>query len=242
MLSGVNTGDFGKSTGENFFDLVKALDEIQSEIRFRISSIEPNLLTDELIEFISKSKHFMPHFHIPLQSGSNEVLQLMKRRYSTEMFADKVSTINRIIPNAFIGVDVIVGVRGETDALFEQAFEFIKSLKVSQLHVFSYSERTGTKMLEIDHSVSNQERKRRSDVLHKLSDEKTELFYDAQAGKKAQVLWESRHNGDNMVGFTGNYVRVERPYDKNCVNSIQTITLGEWNEGKTALKASQNER
>jgi len=180
----------------------------------------------------------MPHFHIPLQSGSNAVLQLMKRRYSTEMFADKVSTINRIIPNAFIGVDVIVGVRGETNVLFEQAFEFIKSLNISQLHVFSYSERAGTKMLEIDHSVSNQERKRRSDVLHKLSDKKTELFYDAQIGKKAQVLWESRHNGDNMVGFTGNYIRVERSYDKNCVNTIQTITLGEWNEEKTALLVS----
>ena len=236
VLSGVNTGDFGKSTGENFFDLVKALDKIPCELRFRISSIEPNLLTDELIEFISKSKHFMPHFHIPLQSGSNEVLQLMKRRYSTEMFADKVLTINRIIPNAFIGVDVIVGVRGETDSLFEEAFEFIKSLNISQLHVFSYSERAGTKMLDIDHTVSNQERKRRSDVLHRLSDEKTEVFYNAQIGKKAQVLWESRHNGDNMVGFTGNYIRAERPYDKNLVNTIQTITLGEWNEEKTALK------
>jgi len=236
VLSGVNTGDFGKSTDENFFDLVKALDKIPDEIRFRISSIEPNLLTDELIEFISKSNHFMPHFHIPLQSGSNDVLKLMKRRYSTEMFAQKVSTINRIIPNAFIGVDVIVGVRGETDELFEEALSFIKSLNISQLHVFSYSERAGTKMLEIDHSVSIQERKRRSDVLHKLSGEKTELFYNAQSGKTAKVLWESRHNGENMVGFTGNYVRVERPYDKNLVNTIQTIILGEWNEDKTALK------
>ncbi len=235
VLSGVNTGDFGKSTGETFFDLVKALDEIEHEIRFRISSIEPNLLTDELIKFISKSKHFMPHFHIPLQSGSNEVLQLMKRRYSTEMFSEKVSTINKMIPNAFIGVDVIVGVRGETDELFEQAFEFVKLLNISQLHVFSYSERAGTKMLEIEHSVSNQERKRRSDVLHKLSDQKTEPFYNAQIGKTAKVLWESRHNGENMVGFTGNYIRVERPYDKNLVNTIEKVTLEEWNLEKTAL-------
>jgi len=235
VLSGVNTGDFGKSTGENFFDLVKALDEIQTEIRFRISSIEPNLLTDEMIEFISKSNHFMPHFHIPLQSGSNEVLKLMKRRYTTEMFAEKVSTINRIIPNAFIGVDVIVGVRGETDDLFEQALSFIKSLNISQLHVFSYSERAGTKMLEIDHSVSNQERKRRSEVLHKLSDEKTELFYNAQSGKTSQVLWESRHNAENMVGFTENYIKVEKTFDKNSINKIEPITLGAWNEENTAL-------
>ncbi|HJV78896.1 MAG TPA: tRNA (N(6)-L-threonylcarbamoyladenosine(37)-C(2))-methylthiotransferase MtaB [Paludibacter sp.] len=235
VLSGVNTGDFGKSTGENFFDLVKALDALPDEVRFRISSIEPNLLTDELIEFVSKSQHFMPHFHIPLQSGSNEVLQLMKRRYTTEVFAQKVETIKRTIPDAFIGVDVIVGVRGETDELFNQAMTFINTLDISQLHVFSYSERSGTKMLEIAHSVSNQERKRRSDVLHVLSDEKTRLFYNKQIGKTAQVLWESRHNGENMVGFTGNYIRVERSYDKDLVNTIQTVTLGDWNEEKSAL-------
>jgi MiaB-like tRNA modifying enzyme len=235
VLSGVNTGDFGRSTGENFFDLVKALDALPSEIRFRISSIEPNLLTDELIEFVSKSRHFMPHFHIPLQSGSNEVLQLMKRRYTTEVFAQKVSTIKKTIPDAFIGVDVIVGVRGETAELFDQAMTFIKSLDISQLHVFSYSERSGTKMLEIAHSVSNQERKHRSDVLHLVSDEKTKIFYEKQIGRTAQVLWESRHNGENMVGFTSNYVRVERPYNKSLVNTIQTVTLGSWNEEKSAL-------
>ena len=235
VLSGVNTGDFGRSTGENFFDLVKALDALPDEIRFRISSIEPNLLTDELIEFVSKSRHFMPHFHIPLQSGSNEVLQLMKRRYTTEVFAQKVSTIKKTIPDAFIGVDVIVGVRGETAELFDQAMTFIKSLDISQLHVFSYSERSGTKMLEIAHSVSNQERKHRSDVLHLVSDEKTRIFYEKQIGRTAQVLWESRHNGENMVGFTSNYVRVERPYNKSLVNTIQTVTLGSWNEDKSAL-------
>lgn len=235
VLSGVNTGDFGKTTGENFFDLVKALDALPNDVRFRISSIEPNLLTDELIEFVSKSQHFMPHFHIPLQSGSNEVLQLMKRRYTTELFAQKVETIKKTIPDAFIGVDVIVGVRGETDELFNQAMTFISTLDISQLHVFSYSERSGTKMLEIAHSVSNQERKRRSDVLHVLSDEKIQQFYNKQIGKTAQVLWESRHNGENMVGFTGNYIRVERPYDKSLVNTIQTVTLGDWNEEKSAL-------
>ena len=235
VLSGVNTGDFGKSTGENFFDLVKALDALPNEVRFRISSIEPNLLTDELIEFVSKSNHFMPHFHIPLQSGSNEVLRLMKRRYTTELFAEKVSTIKKFIPDAFIGVDVIVGVRGETDELFEQAIQFIESLDISQLHVFSYSERAGTKMLEIEHKVTTTERKRRSDVLHILSDKKTKLFYEGQMGKSIQVLWESRHNGDFMVGFSNNYVKAERTFDKSLVNNIQTVVLGNWNEGKTAL-------
>lgn len=235
VLSGVNTGDFGKSTGENFFDLVKTLDALPDDVRFRISSIEPNLLTDELIEFVSKSNRFMPHFHIPLQSGSNEVLRLMKRRYTTELFAEKVSTIKKFIPDAFIGVDVIVGVRGETDELFGQAITFIESLDISQLHVFSYSERAGTKMLEIDHKVTTPERKRRSDVLHILSDKKTKLFYESQMGKTTQVLWESRHNGDFMVGFSNNYVKAERPVDKSLVNTIQTVVLGEWNEEKTAL-------
>lgn len=235
VLSGVNTGDFGKSTNENFFDLVKELDALPNQIRFRISSIEPNLLTTELIEFVSKSQHFMPHFHIPLQSGSNEVLQLMKRRYTTEVFAQKVETIKKTIPDAFIGVDVIVGVRGETNELFEQAQIFINLLDISQLHVFSYSERLGTKMLEIAHSVSTQERKSRSNLLHILSDKKTKLFYQNQIGKTAQVLWENRMNGENMIGFTNNYIRVERPYDENLVNTIQTISLGNWNEEESAL-------
>lgn len=177
----------------------------------------------------------MPHFHIPLQSGSNEVLLLMKRRYTTELFAEKVSTIKRFIPEAFIGVDVIVGVRGETDELFEHAIGFIKALDISQLHVFSYSERAGTKMLEIEHKVSTTERKRRSEVLHILSDKKTKAFYESQMGKSTQILWESRHNGDFMVGFSSNYVKAERPFDKSLVNSIQTIILGKWNEEKTAL-------
>jgi threonylcarbamoyladenosine tRNA methylthiotransferase MtaB len=237
VLSGVNTGDFGKSTGENFFDLVKALDALPVNIRFRISSIEPNLLTDEIIEFISKSQHFMHHFHIPLQSGSNEVLHIMKRRYTTEFFAKKIETIKKIIPDAFIGVDVIVGVKGETNELFEQALHFIKSLDISQLHVFSYSERAGTKMLEIEHSVSIQERKRRSEVLHSLSDTLTKEFYEKQIGKSVQVLWESRHKDENMVGFSDNYIRTERPYDKNAVNTIQTITLGGWNKEMSALKS-----
>ncbi|HEY5590054.1 MAG TPA: tRNA (N(6)-L-threonylcarbamoyladenosine(37)-C(2))-methylthiotransferase MtaB [Paludibacter sp.] len=237
VLTGINTGDFGKSTGENFFDLVKALDVLPDEIRFRISSIEPNLLTDKLIEFVAYSKHFMPHFHIPLQSGSNEVLKLMKRRYTIETFAQKIATIKKIMPDAFIGVDVIVGVKGETDELFEQAKTFIVSLDISQLHVFSYSERAGTKMLEIEHTVSNIERKHRSEVLHEISNKMTKAFYESQIGKTANVLWESQHKDEKMLGFTNNYIRVENTYDKNLVNTIQSIILGEWNEEKSALKS-----
>jgi len=235
VLTGINTGDFGKSTGENFFDLVKVLDALPNEIRFRISSIEPNLLTDELISFVAESHHFMPHFHIPLQSGSNEVLHLMKRRYTRETFLEKVTTIKRIIPDAFIGVDVIVGVRGETEEFFNQAKSFISLLDISQLHVFSYSERSDTKMLEIEHVVSGTDRKHRSEALHLISTEKTEAFYELQTGKTAQVLWESRQNGDKMVGFTNNYIRVETLYDKLKVNTLQTVCLGGWNEEKTAL-------
>ena len=235
VLTGINTGDFGKTTGENFFDLVKALDALPDEIRFRISSIEPNLLTDDIIHFVAQSNHFMPHFHIPLQSGSNEVLKLMKRRYTVELFEEKIHTIKRIMPDAFIGVDVIVGVRGETDEFFEQALQFITTLDICQLHVFSYSERAGTKMLEIEHSVLNTERKRRSEVLHALSNDMTTHFYNAQINKEVHVLWESRHKDDKMVGFTNNYIRVERPYDKTLVNTIQSVYLGDWNKEKNAL-------
>lgn len=235
VLSGVNIGDFGKSTKESFFDLVKALDAIDADVRFRISSIEPNLLSDEIIEYIATSRHFMPHFHIPLQSGTDEVLHIMRRKYDTALFAHKVSTIKRLMPDAFIGVDVIVGVRGETDELFEQSCRFIDGLNISQLHVFTYSERAGTKMLDIDHVVDLKERKRRSDVLHALSAKKTNAFYESQRGKSWPVLWESRHNGEDMVGFTANYVKVERPYLKEFVNTIETVTLGEWNEEHSAI-------
>ncbi|HPL76924.1 MAG TPA: tRNA (N(6)-L-threonylcarbamoyladenosine(37)-C(2))-methylthiotransferase MtaB [Paludibacteraceae bacterium] len=237
VLSGVNIGDFGKSTGENFFDLVRALDTLPEEVRFRISSIEPDLLTDELIEYIASSHHFMPHFHIPLQAGSNEALLLMKRRYSTELFAHKVEVIKKWLPDAFIGVDVIVGTRGETEELFEKSKNFIASLDISQLHVFTYSEREGTKMIQMEQNVPLAERKRRSDELHLLSEQKTQLFYESQMGKEAEVLWEGRHNGSKMVGFTANYIRVERPYEKKKVNTIEKIKLGGWNDQHSALIA-----
>ena len=236
VLTGVNIGDFGVHTDENFFDLVKALDHIDRDVRFRISSIEPNLLTDEIIEYVLNSKHIMPHFHIPLQSGTNEVLKLMKRKYDRELFAHKVDKIKTLMPHAFIGVDVIVGVRGETDELFEESCRFIDSLDISQLHVFTYSERAGTKMLDIEQNTPVAERKKRSDVLHLLSDKKTKTFYESQQGKTYPVLWESRHNGENMLGFTNNYVRVERPFDKNRVNTIEEVKLGKWNEERSALR------
>jgi threonylcarbamoyladenosine tRNA methylthiotransferase MtaB len=237
VLSGVNTGDFGKTTSEKFIDLVKALDNLPDAVRFRISSVEPNLLTDELIEFIAASKRFMPHFHIPLQAGSNEVLQLMKRRYTTEFFAEKIKTIRRVLPDAFVGVDVIVGVRGETAELFEKSVHFIESLDISQLHVFTYSERAGTKMLEItDQIVPLAERKKRSEILHDISDKKTKAFYEKQIGKPAHALWESRKNTESMVGFTENYIRVEAPLNKEHINTVQIVQLGDWNEDKTALK------
>lgn len=175
VLTGVNIGDFGKSTGETFFDLVKALDEVEGIERYRISSIEPNLLTDEIIEYVAQSRRFMPHFHIPLQSGCDEVLKLMRRRYDTALFAAKIERIKSLMPDAFIGVDVIVGTRGETPEYFEKAYEFIKGLDVTQLHVFSYSERPGTQALKIDYVVPAQEKHARSQRLLELSDERRKL-------------------------------------------------------------------
>ena len=235
VLTGVNIGDFGKRNGENFFELLKKLDEIEGDIRFRISSIEPNLLSDEIIEYVTVSKKIMPHFHIPLQSGSNDVLSIMKRKYNRELFEHKINKIKQLMPNAFIGVDVIVGVRGETVEFFEDSYHFINSLDISQLHVFTYSEREGTKMLDIEEIVPIKERKRRSDVLHLLSEKKTMAFYEKMFGKTLSVLWESKRSGDTMFGFTDNYLRVECNFDKNLINTVQQVTLGEWNEDKTAI-------
>ncbi|MBR1719309.1 MAG: tRNA (N(6)-L-threonylcarbamoyladenosine(37)-C(2))-methylthiotransferase MtaB, partial [Phocaeicola sp.] len=177
VITGVNIGDFGRTTGESFLDLVKALDQVEGIERYRISSIEPNLLTDEIIEYVSQSRSFMPHFHIPLQSGCDEVLQLMHRRYDTALFAHKINKIKELMPDAFIGVDVMVGTRGETEAYFDKAVQFIEGLDVTQLHVFSYSERPGTKALRIEHVVSPEEKHRRSQILLDLSDKKTHEFY-----------------------------------------------------------------
>lgn len=233
VLTGVNTGEFGKRNKEKFIDLLKELDNLNEEVRFRISSVEPNLMTEEIVQFIAESKRFMPHFHIPLQSGSNEVLKLMRRKYTKEDFAEKVAIIRQHLPDAFIGVDTIVGVRGETDALFEESVEFLQNLDFSQLHVFTYSERSGTKMLEIEHNVTLKERKRRSDLLHKISDEKTKAFYEKQLGNQARVLWENKRDGDTMYGFTGNYVRLKRPYDKSLINTFETVVISKDNVALT---------
>ena len=235
VLTGVNIGDFGKTTGETFFDLVKALDEVEGIERYRISSIEPNLLTDEIIDFVSRSKRFMPHFHIPLQAGCDEVLKLMRRRYDTALFADKVRKIKSVMPDAFIGVDVIVGTRGETDAYFEQGYHFIESLDVTQLHVFTYSERPGTQALKIEHAVAPAEKHRRCHSLLELSDRKTEAFYARHIGQVMPVLLERSKSGKPMHGFTPNYIRVEIPHNEALDNQVLPIRLGGFNEDKSAL-------
>ena len=235
VIAGVNIGDFGKSTGETFFDLVKELDKVEGIERYRISSIEPNLLTDEIIEYVAKSRAFMPHFHIPLQSGCDEVLKLMRRRYDTALFAHKIQKIKEVMPHAFIGVDVIVGTRGETEEYFNQAYEFLKGLDVTQLHVFSYSERPGTQALKIDHVVSADEKHRRSQMLLALSEEKTKAFYEAHIGRESVVLMEKSKAGTPMHGFTDNYVRVELPHDNSLDNQLLRVRMGGFNEDGTAL-------
>lgn len=241
VLTGVNIGDFGKTTGESFVSLVKELDKIEAIKRYRISSIEPDLLTDELIEYCAESRAFMPHFHIPLQSGSDEVLRLMHRRYDTALFARKIKLIKALMPDAFIGVDVMVGTRGERPELFEECYEFLKSLDVTQLHVFPYSERPGTMALKIPYIVSDQDKKLRSKRLLDLSDEKTQAFYERHIGMEAEVLFEKAATGKAMHGFTRNYVRVELPpaADNDLLdNKLLTVTLGDFNHNKTALKAT----
>lgn len=236
VLTGVNIGDFGKTTGETFFDLVKALDQVEGIERFRISSIEPNLLTDEIIEYVAHSRAFMPHFHIPLQSGCDEVLKLMRRRYDTALFASKIRKIKELMPDAFIGVDVIVGTRGETPEYFEKAYEFIRGLDITQLHVFSYSERPGTQALKIDYVVPAEEKHQRSQRLLALSDEKTKAFYARHIGQEAKVLMEKSKAGMPMHGFTENYIRVELEHDDSLDNHLVQVRMGEFNEDGTALK------
>ena len=241
VLTGVNIGDFGKTTGETFLDLVKALDAVEGISRYRISSLEPDLLSDELIDYCAKSRAFMPHFHIPLQSGSDTVLKLMHRHYDRQLFADKIQRIKEVMPDAFIGVDVMVGCRGETPECFEETYDFLRSLDITQLHVFPYSERPGTAALKIPYVVSDQDKRERSKRLLDLSDEKTYAFYQQYIGTEAEVLFEKAPRGKAMHGFTKNYVRVElsaanarEEYD----NQLMTVRLGDFNHDKTALRAS----
>ena len=239
VLTGVNIGDFGETTGERFIDLVKALDEVEGIERYRISSLEPDLLDDELIEYCSQSRRFMPHFHIPLQSGSDEVLRMMHRRYDCALFERKIEHIKRLMPDAFIGVDVMVGTRGETPEFFEQSYDFLNRLDVTQLHVFPYSERPGTAALKIPYVISEKEKKERSRRLLELSDQKTEAFYLQHVGRKAVVLFEKAGRGKRMHGFTENYIRAElsaADSDERLDNQLVEVTLGEMNSDKTALK------
>ena len=240
VLTGVNIGNFGETTHESFLDLVKALDEVDGIQRYRISSLEPDLIDDALIDYCSRSQKFMPHFHIPLQSGSDEVLKLMHRRYDTKLFAEKVMRIKQQMPEAFIGVDVMVGSRGERPEYFEACYDFLNGLPVTQLHVFPYSERPGTQALNIPYVVDEKEKKRRTKRLLALSDEKTQAFYALFIGQEKQVLFEKAPRGKAMHGFTDNYIRVElapaltrEEYD----NQLMTIRLGEFNHDHTALRA-----
>lgn len=240
VLTGVNIGDFGKTTGESFFELVKALDGVTGIRRFRISSLEPDLLSDELIDYCAESRAFMPHFHIPLQSGSDTVLKLMHRHYDCSLFAGKIRRIKQAMPDAFIGVDVMVGCRGETPECFEETFEFLSGLDVTQLHVFPYSERPGTAALKIPYIVDDRTKKERSRRLLELSDAKTLAFYERFIGMEAEVLFEKAPRGKAMHGFTRNYVRVElspakakEEYDNMLIN----VRLTSFNHDKTALIA-----
>lgn len=240
VLTGVNIGDFGRTTNESFLDLVKALDGVEGIQRFRISSLEPDLLSDELIDYCAASRAFMPHFHIPLQSGSDAVLKLMHRRYDTALFAHKIQRIKERMPDAFIGVDVMVGTRGEEPAFFEETYEFLRSLDVTQLHVFPYSERPGTAALKIPHVVSEADKRQRSHRLLELSDEKTHAFYEKHIGQTAEVLFEKAVRGKAMHGFTRNYVRVELPpaeADEAYDNQLLQVKLGDFNRGGDALRA-----
>jgi len=240
VLTGVNIGDFGKTTGESFLDLVKALDKVEGIQRFRISSLEPDFIDDELIAYCAESRAFMPHFHIPLQSGSDEVLELMHRRYDTALFARKIKLIKEKMPDAFIGVDVMVGSRGERPEYFEDCYNFLDSLPVTQLHVFPYSERPGTAALSIPYVVDDREKKHRAHKLLKLSDEKTRAFYAEHIGQEADVLFEKAARGKAMHGFTDNYIRVELSPDQakeEYDNQILRVRLGEFNFDQSSLKA-----
>ena len=243
VITGVNIGDFGKGTDETFLDLIRALDEVEGIERYRISSIEPNLLTDEIIDFVAHSRRFMPHFHIPLQSGSDTVLKLMHRHYDTALFRHKIEAIRNVMPHAFIGVDLIVGARGETDEEFEKSRQFVESLEISRLHVFTYSERPGTKALNIEHFVTQEEKHRRTRIMLAVSEKKLLDFSRKFEGTVRPVLIEHNRKGHPVNGFTDNYLKVVIPEGNaaakdNCIIPVSLLeTLGEGEEirGEVAL-------
>ena len=231
VLTGINLGDFGKrqadniKTNEDFFELIKTLDQIDGVERYRVSSIEPNLLTDEIISFISKSNKFVPHFHIPLQSGSDQILKKMRRRYKTDLYESRVELIRKFMPNASIGVDVIVGFPGETDDMFLETYNFIKKLDVTYLHVFSYSERENTKAIELNGVVPKKTRNKRSKLLRLLSASKKTSFYKNNIGTDYNVLFESENKNGLIEGYTENYIRVRKDWNKNLVGQIKKVRI-----------------
>lgn len=248
VLTGVNIGDYGKGEFGNkkhehtFLDLISELDQVEGIERIRISSIEPNLLKDESIELVSKSRSFVPHFHIPLQSGSDDLLKKMKRRYLTSLYQNRVSKIREVMPDACIGVDVIVGFPGETEEKFMETYQFLNELPINYLHVFTYSERENTEAAEMEGVVPIPERKKRNKMLRILSEKKKMAFYQTQLGKTLPVLWEHENKGGFMFGFTENYVRVQKPFDENSVNQIEVLKLNKIeNDGSVSVIAAFEE-
>ena len=237
VITGVNIGDFGKGRDESFLDLCRALDKVDGIERYRISSIEPNLLTDEVIDFVASSRSFMPHFHIPLQSGSDKVLALMRRRYDTALYAAKIDRVRRVLPDAFIGIDFIVGARGESDTLFEESRSFVDSLPVSHVHVFPYSERPGTRALEIEGVVEQAEKHRRVAVMTALSAEKHAAFARNFLGTTRPVLLEHPKKGMPMGGFTDNYLRIEADVDPANDNTVRNMVLDTLCDDGETIKA-----
>jgi threonylcarbamoyladenosine tRNA methylthiotransferase MtaB len=227
VLTGVNIGDFGKDTDEDFLGLIKELDQLNDIDRIRISSIEPNLLTPEIISFVAQSQKFVPHFHVPLQSGSPEILKAMRRRYKREIYTDRVEKIKAAMLHCCIGVDVIVGFPGETEELFMETYNFLNELDISYLHVFTYSERDNTHAIELGGIVSSQDRAKRSKMLHILSNKKRRAFYEQNIGAETTVLFEAERDGEMMYGFTENYVKVKTPYNEALANQIVKVKLTE---------------
>ena len=226
----MNIGDFGKNTGEKIIDLFRELDKVEGISRYRISSLEPDLLTDEIIEFVAHSRAFMSHFHIPLQSGSDPVLKLMRRHYDSALFAEKVHKIKALIPDAFIGVDLIVGARGESDELFRVSRDFVSSLPITRLHVFPYSERPGTLALTLDGAVDKHTKSLRAGVMINISESKLKAFTAEYIGKELPVLFEQPTKGQPMHGFTDNYIKVYAPYQAEYINRVAMVRLTEMNE------------
>jgi threonylcarbamoyladenosine tRNA methylthiotransferase MtaB len=246
VLTGVNIGDYGKTedgrrrTDEDFYALIQQLDLIEGIERWRISSIEPNLLTEEIVRFVSQSKHFMPHFHVPLQSGSDRVLKAMRRKYESSLYRQRVEMIKSIMPHACIGVDVIVGFPGETEEEFLETYEFLRDLDISYLHVFTYSERDDTRAAELGDAVPVDVRRKRNEMLRILSEKKKRAFYDQFVGQSRSVLFEAEHEENSMYGFTDNYIRIQAPYDEQLVSNICEVHIHHINANCIAVGESRH--